>query len=64
MKAADIQVGDLLLLKKDNPYGIEAAALRVDEIRTKDGYLTPWIIVDGWGAFRPKDFARKIRHDS
>jgi hypothetical protein len=62
VKAAAIRVGDVLMLKADNPYGFEGdeRTVRVHAIRRKDGYLTPWIYDADGRAFRPSDFARAV----
>lgn len=62
MRATQIERGDVLLLKRDNPYGFTADKLvvRVLEIRVRDGYKTPWIIDQEGQAFRPSDFAKAM----
>lgn len=46
MKAESIRVGDVLRLKRDNPYGLGPATRTVAEIRVKQGYRSVWIITD------------------
>lgn len=59
MKASAIRPDQVLMLKRNNPYGFTGDDLlvRVAAVRCKDGYLTPWVYDSRGNAFRPSDFA-------
>lgn len=62
MLAAKITTGDHLMLKADNPYGLEGwdRLIVVAAITTKPGYRTPWIHDTHDRAFRPSDFEKAV----
>ena len=59
MKADTIRVGDILRLKKDNPYGLGPLLIRVTELRTRGHYKTPWVIDERAHAYKPSDFSNR-----
>jgi len=61
MRHTDIREGDRLRLRADNPYGFGPMIVTVSGFKYRPGYKTPHVLVDGVGAFQPRDFQRHAR---